>query len=683
MASVGFAEDDYDELIIRHPNAQKKRMNRGKSFRPDLETEINGWRNEHEDDAKLTPVPPAGAKQLVGEPGASPKRRTRGASIADQLEAKIDHYQQEMTEQDEKRGKAKRTLGSQREIATVGMEPHSARRPAASRAGGEAGMMRTGSWASKKDLSVEVPLQRSSGSGIGRTSSGNRVTLAVTPLSADGKNLEAESEEAHPLPQELLGYRDPAAALFRIGLTAMQRLESKGTVRKVMRNVQRLEGSGGGRRERLPSGAEKSPKQSEQALQGLVKLMFAAVGQEDSFDDFETLMEEEGLSDALRSSTGQLSASLSRKFLRIIKELVVGRGVSTKDLLHSLLALHDKRPTVTTSLSCWLYGKLLQADPEQFSLTREQIEVWRCLKCAPSRRRQDRRLGGCEAWAVEHVDLLRHLPKATLREILLTASTVKLNPGQKVLRVGETCQTISIIFAGALSAMVSGLDAHEHTKLVATKVIHAMTSPSRHELDLLKKQASMTSDRDSASTWLRRWQEALAKSYAQKWAVKTKVKIAGQKLKEQVPLMLGPNTAVGQSTAVSCATLNTALRSPDHSVASNARNIEVKRVETLVRAVSSTLVLQVEEASHVLAIEKAMQIDRRWKFEKLFAFEGLRACSCDALEILAHRVNREVVRKGETLFNADEPGAHILISLKPLSKRTDTQRDCVLALCGF
>ena len=148
MASVGFAEDDYDELIIRHPKAQKKRMNRGQSFRPDLETEINGWRNEHEDDAKLTPVPPAGAKQLVGEPGASPKRRTRGASIADQLEAKIDHYQQEMTEQDEKRGKAKRTLGSQREIATVGMEPHSARRPAASRAGGEAGMMRTGSWAS-------------------------------------------------------------------------------------------------------------------------------------------------------------------------------------------------------------------------------------------------------------------------------------------------------------------------------------------------------------------------------------------------------------------------------------------------------------------------------------------------------------------------------------------------------
>ena len=42
----------------------------------------------------------------------------------------------------------------------------------------------------------------------------------------------------------------------------------------------------------------------------------------------------------------------------------------------------------------------------------------------------------CEQWAMEEVDVLRHLPKKILREILMTADCITLRKNQKVLRLG-------------------------------------------------------------------------------------------------------------------------------------------------------------------------------------------------------------------------------------------------------
>lgn len=622
MADSGIvATQEYGEKIIRHPQTMRRRLRRGPSYLHDIEDEIDEYRTRDAEEA---------LDGAHGQPG--PQQGAR----RDQVEGKLEHYLETRTHQDLARQTQKHRFAS--------MEPHSARKPRA-----ESSMIRTGRWAEPSShLQTGLPEPK----GLARTASTSRVTLAVT--SHGGPSLDAEQDapaEEHVLPQELLGYRDPAAALCRIGLSALRRLESKGRVPKAMRVV------------RQTDAGQSLPQHSTNCLHGLVKLMLAVVGHEAPFDDFDQLIEDGGLSEALQLATGLLNATTySRKLWTMVTEIVgSARTQSTQDvILSSLLTMHDKNPTVTTSLCCWLYGKLLQADPERYSLTRKQAEIWRFLKLQPPLRSQDRRISTCEAWAVDEVDVLRHLPSATLREVFLTASCTTLRPGQRVLRVGEIHGTIAIVFAGSLNAMVVGLDAHERAKMTAAQVISKIGSRhSKQHLAVIKSQADAAVNEDSANTWMRKWQESLAKDFVQRWADKTRLNKARQKSKEKVPLALGPGTAIGQSAAISNAKRAIALESPNHKIATKARKLVPKRLGTAIIAECTTMVIEIEEPRHVVAIERAIQVDHTWKFEALYTFEGLQGCSCDALQNLVRRVSREVVREGEKLFSVGEPATEL------------------------
>ena len=315
------------------------------------------------------------------------------------------------------------------------------------------------------------------------TSSAGRAIL-LCPDDDDDEPISDAEIMSTPLPANLLSYRQPAAALYRLAYRAINRLPKPLASKQKKPQKVQDEGTNDGSLELC---MEFPSKELCVTMEAICRVL----GLSTEFADMQELVRSGGLVHALHSlDVSRLRGNTVRKLGRALTQLLRNRHsrtVNAQKELEMLIERQKRQPSPQHALCLWLYATWITANPTE-TLGKQLRDVWGLCSLQHSLRHGDPRLAAAVAWAATS-DLLRHLPAGELKTAFKHCTPRVWSPGQTVLRSGDTVNKISLVVAGTLQAMLTDIDASAVAKEHAALKLEVWKK--RHQLSALAQYRSV------------------------------------------------------------------------------------------------------------------------------------------------------------------------------------------------
>ena len=482
---------------------------------------------------------------------------------------------------------------------------------------------------------------------LGKSSSTKRAVL--------GSHTEAAEAGFVPLatvePKQLLSYRQPDAALYRLAYRAMNRLLAA----PVPEPAPPSGGTTSPRANCKPPKKPASPasqvveeesfancmdspsdhmRLAVETVCWLLKLSTDLVAMQD-------LVHSGGLLPAMHhldpSTLDDATAHSLRGVIAKLLHMVNDNSLvdTPQRRLEAVLLRNERRPSPVHALCVWLYATYLCTCPEE-TLSKRQQGMWGFVNLSLERRlvAKDPRLQHAVAWA-KTTDLLRHVPDEQLQAALQHASVVKSHPGQTVLRTGSTLNKITLVLAGTVTATLTKINASAVARSNAAQTLELWERQNR--LGALVRYCSaamygslgdtvLDDDGNLAHRHHEEWHRAIAEAAAanagQQWHLKAKLQSSRGAKDVRVPLILGPGAAIGRDKAVAECKRMSEMEHRNGDRAAAAKRQWPAAANTTVRCATPALMLEFSRPKDVIAIGLAHEAALKEKFTELFRFSG-------------------------------------------------------------
>eukprot|EP01043_Picozoa_sp_COSAG02_P044024 COSAG02_NODE_3886_length_6086_cov_3.247211_4_plen_792_part_00 len=443
--------------------------------------------------------------------------------------------------------------------------------------------------------------------------------------SIESGSAEAEFEAAiKEDPKQLLRYRQPAAAMYRLAYRALNRLSALSTPSGL--SAARAKPSVDSLQNCMATPSEKL-RLAVETVCWLLKLPT-------DLPAMRKLVKSGELVEAMHDlDPSTLDVTATTNLRRSIAKLISDASVSADLRLEKVISQNERKPSPLHALCLWLYATHLLASPEDTWRKREG-KMWSFVHLSLERRLVDPRLDSAVAWA-KTTDLLRHVPDEQLREVMQHVDVVTAHPGQTVLRTGSLVNKITLVLAGTVTVFLTNVNAAAIARNNAALTLELWERQTK--LGTLKRYRSAllfgslgdaVQDKDGNvmhahhEEWHRAVAAQITRTVGQQWQTKAKLKSARAAQATRVPLVLGAGATIGRDKAVAECKRMYETEHEDGDRAEAAKRQWPHAANTTIRCSTPAIMLEFSRPQDVLAIGLAQEKAIEEKFTELFRFAG-------------------------------------------------------------
>ncbi len=460
---------------------------------------------------------------------------------------------------------------------------------------------------------------------VGKTDSTRRAIFSLDSIDCGSAELEFEAA-AKEDPKQLLRYRQPVAAMYRLAYRALNRLSTASAPSGLSAARAKLSGDS------LPNCMASPSNRLCLAVETICWLLKLPT----DLPSMQKLVKSGELVPAMHHlDPSTLDATATTNLRRSVAKLIIEahKSVPAELRLEKVILQNERKPSPLHALCLWLYATYLLASPEDTWRKREE-KMWSFVQLSRDMRLVDSRVDSAVAWA-KTTDLLRHVPDEQLRAAMQHVDVVTAHPGQTVLRRGSLMNKITLVLAGTVTAFLTNVNAAAIARKNAARTLELWEQQTR--LGTLNRYRSAllfgslgdtVQDKDGKvahahhEEWHRAVAEKMAKNVGRQWQTKAKLQSARKAQDIRVPLVLGPGATIGRDKAVTECKRMYEIEHQDGDRAEMAKRQWPHAANTTVRCSTPAIMLEFSRPEDVLAIGLAQEKAIEEKFTELFRFAG-------------------------------------------------------------